>query len=72
MRKLIGDYVDFRVKEKRAFDEHVKRLDAQLRDKIIEQDIYDRFITVLEAKYFQKQQESWAKIQNKFRNPLNS
>jgi hypothetical protein len=69
MRKLIGNYVSFRIKEKRAFDDQLKRLDAQLHDKKIEPDIYERLREILEIKYFQ-QQEEWANIKDKFFNPL--
>jgi predicted Ser/Thr protein kinase len=71
-RKLVKNYVTFRVKEKRAFDEQRKLLAAQLRDKIIDPHDYERLREVLEANYFQQQQEEWAKIKNKFYNPLNS
>lgn len=72
MRKLIGNYVSDRVKEKKAFNEQMKRLDAQLQDKKIEKQIYERLKDILEVKYFQQQQEQWAKIKNNFFNPLNS
>ena len=36
MRKLIGNYVKDRVREKRAFDEQIRRLHSQLNDKQIE------------------------------------
>ena len=70
MQKLIGNYVSFRVKEKRAFNEQLERLVAQLSDKKIEPDTYERLREVLEVKYFQQQQEEWAKIKDKFYDPL--
>ena len=70
MRKLMGNYLSFRVEEKRAFDEQLKRLDAQLHDKKIEPDIYKRLTEVLEIKYLQQQQEEWANLKDKFFNPL--
>jgi len=70
MRKLMGNYLSFRVEEKRAFDEQLKRLDTQLHDKKIEPDIYKRLTEVLEIKYLQQQQEEWANLKDKFFNPL--
>ena len=71
MRKLIGNYVKDRVREKRAFNEQIRRLDVQLEDKKFDQYIHERLREILETKYYQKQQEQWAKIENKFQNPLN-
>ena len=70
MRNLIKNYVNFRVKERRTFNEQLKRLDAKLQDKEIEHDTYERLKEVLEAKYYQEQQEEWTKVQGKFFNPL--
>ncbi len=71
MRKLIGNYVKDRVREKRAFDEQIRRLHSQLNDKQIEKHTYERLIAILEAQYCQKQNEEWVKVENKFQNPLN-
>ncbi len=71
-RKLIGNYVRDRVKEKRVFNEQLKRLDVQLKDGKIEEQIYERLRVVLEANYYQEQKEEWTKIKNKFYNPLKS
>jgi hypothetical protein len=72
MRNLIKDYVNFRVKERRVFNEQLKRLDAQLHDKKIDPDTHERLKDVLEAKYYEEQQEEWTKVQGKFFNPLTS
>ncbi len=72
MQKLIGNYVKRRIKERTAFTQQIKWLDTQLYDKQIDQDTYERFREILEIKDLEKQQEGWSKIQNKFRNPLNS
>jgi transposase len=72
MQKLIGNYVKRRIKERTAFNQQIKWLDTQLNDKQIDQDTYERFRQILEIKDLEKQQEGWSKIQNKFRNPLNS
>lgn len=71
MRKLIGNYIKDRVREKRAFDTQIRRLDAQLNDNRIKQQTYERLIVVLETQYYQKQKEEWLKVENKFQNPLN-
>ncbi len=63
-RKLISDYVNSRAKEKRVFQKQIERLDAQLRNKIVEQETYERLKILLEAKHLQLQQEEWAKIED--------
>ncbi len=64
MGKLIGDYVSDRVKEKRAFQEQLKRLYAQLQDKTIDQQIYDRLRDILEFKFILQREEARINIQN--------
>ncbi len=71
MRKLIGNYIKDRVREKRAFDEQIRLLSAQFIDKRIEQDTYERLRAILETQYYQKQEEEWEKVELKFQNPLN-
>ena len=71
MRKLIGNYIKERVREKRAFDEQTRRIDAQLKDEQIDMQIHERLRGILETQYYQKQQEQWARVENKFQNPLN-
>ena len=70
MRNLIKKYVSFRVKERKAYNEQLKRLDAQLHDKKIDSDTYERLKEVLEAKYYEEQHEEWVKVQDQFFNPL--
>jgi hypothetical protein len=72
VRKMISNYVKDRVREKRAFEEQIGRLDAQLKDEQIDMQIHERLRGILEAQYYQKQNEQWAKIENEFYNPLNS
>ena len=72
MRKLIRNYLSDRIIEKRAFCELIKRLDAELDEKQIEQKVYERLRANLETQYCQKQEQEWAKIKNKIYNPLNS
>ena len=57
MRKLMGNYVKDRVREKRAFNEQIRRLGVQLEDEHIDQYIHERLKGILETKYYQKQQE---------------
>ena len=71
MRKLIGNYIKDRVREKRVFEEQIRRLDAQLNDEQIDQQIHERLRGILEIQYYQKKQEQWATVKNKFPNPLN-
>ncbi len=64
MGKLIGDYVSDRVKEKRAFQEQLKRIYAQLQDKTIDQQLYDRLRDILEVKFIQQREDALTNIQN--------
>ena len=64
MGKLIGDYVSDRVKEKRAFQEQLKRLYAQLQDKTIDQQIYDRLRDILEVKFILQREEARISIKH--------
>jgi hypothetical protein len=72
MRKLIGNFVKGRLKEKTAFNQQMKRLDTQLHDKQIQKETHKQLVEILEMQYYQKQQEQWTKIKNKFQNPLKS
>jgi hypothetical protein len=72
MRKLIGNYVKGRLKEKTAFDKQMMWLETQLNDKQIRKETYKQLVEILEMQYYQKQQEQWTKIKDKFQNPLKS
>jgi hypothetical protein len=74
MRKLIRNYIKDRVREKRAFNEQMKRIDAMLEDEQIDQKIHERLrlLGILETQYYLKQEEEWAKIEKKFQNPFSS
>ena len=63
MGKLIDDYVNDRAKEKRVFQEQLKRLDAQLQDKTIDQQTHDRLRDILEVKFIQQREEALTSIQ---------
>ena len=64
--KLIGSYVNNRVKENIAFHEQLKRLDSQLQEKTIDQQLYDRLRDILEVKFIQKGEDARTSIQNIF------
>ncbi len=72
MRKLIRNYIEDRAREKRAFNEQMKRIDAKLEDEQIDQQIHERLRGILETQYYQKQEEEWVKIAKKFQNPFSS
>jgi len=67
MRKLIGEYINARVREKRAFADLLKRLNAELDDNQIQDKAYERLRTNLEVQFYQKQEEEWSKIKHKFK-----
>ena len=56
MRKLVGNYVHDRIKEKTAFNRQIELLQTQLRDKQIDQQTYERLIAIIETQYYQRQQ----------------
>jgi len=64
--KLIGGYVSDRVKEKRAFQEQLKRLDSQLQEETIDQQIYERLRDVLEVNFIQQREKARTSIQINF------
>ena len=48
-----------------------KRLDAQLNDRQIDQQIHERYRAILEKQYYHKQKKEWVKVGNKIQNLLN-
>ncbi len=58
MAKFVRAYVKDRVKEKRAFEEQLERLDVQLRKKIIDQLTYERIRDVLEIGFVKQREEA--------------
>ena len=72
IQKLIRNYIKDRAREKRAFNEQIKRLDAQFDDEQINWQTYERFRMILENQYYQRQEEEWAKTRNNFQNTINS
>ena len=63
---LITHYVKERNKEKQSYTEQLERLVAQLQDGTIDQLEHDRLRDLLDANYFQQQQEAWSHVQNKY------
>ena len=68
--KLIGHYVKERIKERQSYNDQLERLVAQLQDETIDQLEHDRLRDLLDATYYQQQQEAWSSIQNKYAKPL--
>ena len=66
MVKSIRAYVTGRVKEKKAFEEQLKRLEVQLQNKTLDQFTYERMRDILEASFVQQQEESRVQMQNTF------
>ena len=64
--KTIRAYVTGRVKEKRAFEEQLERLEVQLQNKTLDQFTYERMRDILEASFVQQQEESRVQMQNTF------
>jgi hypothetical protein len=58
MGKLMRTYVKNRVKKKRAFDEQLERLDAQLQNEGIDQYTYERLRDVLAINYAKQREEA--------------
>jgi hypothetical protein len=48
-----------------------KRLDAQMNDRQIDQQIHERYRVILEKQYYQKQKKEWVKVENKIQFLLN-
>ena len=64
--KYIGTYVGDRVKEKQSYEKQLTRLEAQLKAKTIDQQVYERFRNLLEIKFVQTREEARKEIQNNF------
>ena len=62
--KLIVKYVNQRVEHKKTYQQQLDRLDSQLEQENIDKIERDRFITILEAKYYEQQHEDWDKFEN--------
>ena len=66
MGNSVCAYVRGRVKQKRAFEQQLERLEAQLLNKTLDQDSYERMRDILEVSFVQQQEESRAYMQNTF------
>ncbi len=56
--KSINAYVGDRVKEKRAFEQQLERLEVQLRNKTVDKETYKRLRDVLEINFVQRREEA--------------
>ena len=56
--KSIRAYVGDRVKEKRAFEQQLERLEGQLRNKTLDKETYKRLRDVLEINFVQRREEA--------------
>jgi hypothetical protein len=61
--KLIEKYVNQRILQKRIYQEQLDRLYSQLQSENIDKNERDRLSTILEAKYYERQQDDWEKLQ---------
>ena len=68
--KSIRTYVRDRVNEKRAFNEQLERLEVQLQNKTLDQDLYERMREILEINFVQQREEARMYMQNTFLNAL--
>ncbi len=64
IEKSIRAYMTNRVKEKRSFQEQLKRLEFQLQNNTLDQFSYERMRDILEINFVQQQEESRAYMQN--------
>ncbi len=70
LKKSIRTYVADRAKEKRAFEQQLERLEAQLQNKTLDPDTYERMREILEINFIQQREEARVYIQNTFLNTL--
>jgi hypothetical protein len=61
--KIIQEYVNQRVRQKRLYQKQLDRLDSQLQLENIDKNERERLRTILEAKYFEQQQDDWEQLQ---------
>ena len=64
--QYIGAYVSDRVKEKKSYEKQLTRLEAQLKAKTIDRQVYERYIKMLEIKFVQTSEEARKEIKNNF------
>ena len=60
--KLIGKYVNQRIQHKKFYQEQLGRLESQLQHENIDKIERDRLRTILEAKFYETQQEDWDRL----------
>jgi hypothetical protein len=66
IEKSIRTYVKKRVNKRRAFEEQLERLEAQLQNKTLDQDNYERMKDILEINFVQQREEARTYMQNTF------
>ena len=59
-------YISDRMKEKRAYERQLKKLEAQLEENTIDKQIHERLREALEIKFIQQREEARTCIKNKF------
>ena len=59
----MGKYVYQRIQHKKSYQEQLDRLDSLLQHENIDKIERDRLRTILEAKYYETQQEDWDRLQ---------
>lgn len=64
---LINKYINLRLQHKKQYKEQLDRLDTQLQYRRIDETELDRLKTILEAKYYQQQQEDLNRMQKQIR-----
>jgi len=66
MGKYMDGYISDRMKEKRAYERQLKKLEAQLEENTIDKQIHERLREALEIKFIQQREEARTCIKNKF------
>ena len=61
-KKLIREYIRDQVKQKRSFDEQLKKLEAQFRSKLIDESTYERLRDILEIQFMKQREEAREKL----------
>lgn len=68
--KFMGNYIEARRNERRAFEKELEKLDVLLRDGIIDQETYQRMKDMLEVAFVRQREEALASLQDTFLNTL--
>ena len=68
--EFIGEYIEAKMKERRAFEKELEKLDVWLRDNIIDHETYQRMKDVLEVAFVRQREKALASLQDTFLNTL--